>query len=97
MLSRIAAKRGVPSTVMYELAATSRHESPQPMTKVQPTKPPYFLNLADGQKKMAPVVSGHDTYDKCMSQIGKKICYYQVSTASDPDGYLSNQSSCLLA
>jgi hypothetical protein len=42
--------------VMYELAATSRHERPQPMTNVELTKPPYFLNLADGQKKMAPVV-----------------------------------------
>ena len=24
------------------------------MTKVQPTNPPYFANLADGQKKAAP-------------------------------------------
>lgn len=24
------------------------------MTNVQPTKPPYFWNFADGQKKMAP-------------------------------------------
>ena len=24
------------------------------MTNVQPTKPPYFSNLAEGQKKIAP-------------------------------------------
>ena len=51
---RAAAYFGEPNTEMYELAATSRHESPQPITKVHPTKPPYFSNLADGQKNMAP-------------------------------------------
>ena len=50
-----AAYFGVPSTAMYELAATSRAERPQPMTNVHPTNPPYALNLAEGQKKMAPV------------------------------------------
>ena len=55
MLRRIAAWEGEPSTVMYELAATPRQENPQPMTKVQPTKPPYFANLADGQKNIAPL------------------------------------------
>ena len=73
-LRRAAAYLGLPSTEMYEFAATSRHESPHPvhrvcqfpefgileeglyapMTKVQPTNPPYAANLADGQKKMAP-------------------------------------------
>ena len=41
---------------MYELVATSRWDRPQPMTKVQPTKPSYFSNLADDQKKMALVI-----------------------------------------
>jgi hypothetical protein len=50
MLSRIASQRVVPSTMMYELAVTSRQGWPQPMMKVQPTKPPYFLNLVEGQK-----------------------------------------------
>ena len=53
-LRRAAAYFGEPSTEMYEFAATSSVESPQPMTNVDPTKPPYFANLADGQKKMAP-------------------------------------------
>ena len=41
---------------MYELAATSRQERPHPITKVHPTKPLYFRNLADGQKNIAPRV-----------------------------------------
>ena len=41
---------------MYELAATLRWDRLQPIIKVQPTKPSYFSNLADDQKKMALVV-----------------------------------------
>ena len=47
-----------PSTAMYEFAATSSVESPQPMTNVEPTNPPYFSNLADGQKNIAPDADG---------------------------------------
>ena len=59
-LSRAAAYFEDPKTAMYEFAATSSVDNPQPMTNVLPTNPPYFANLAEGQKNIAPVreVSG---------------------------------------
>lgn len=57
-LSRAAAYFDDPSTEMYEFAATSSVDSPQPMTKVQATKPGYFSNFADGQKNIAPEQEG---------------------------------------
>ncbi len=106
-LRRAAAYFGVPSTEMYEFAATSRQLRPHPgrkyhykadmmgnavtsspITKVQPTNPPYARNFADGQKKIAPVWCRRFVRSGGVASMGKMA--YRESRDLDRDGYLSD-------
>jgi hypothetical protein len=80
---------------MYEFAATSSVERPQPMTNVQPTNPPYFSNTAEGQKKMAPgclcqrLRLGVGSCDTTTERVFDVEVTYQESIASIPYECLS--------
>ena len=84
---------------MYELAATSRQERPQPMTKVHPTKPPYFLNLAEGQKKIAPGrrMKKKKGFFVVFAPLELRDSTYRVNTESGLGGFLSIQRRYRLA
>ena len=63
------------------------------MTNVQPTNPPYFANLADGQKKMAPIEAGkvcHVSNGPRRVSPSGKAATYQASRETGPYGSLSN-------
>lgn len=61
--------------------------SSAPITNVQPTNPPYFWNLADGQKKMAPVWCWRLVKMNSTTTMGRAA--YRESKGIDRDGCLA--------